>query len=209
MDERYSTKEFVRENFTQRLIPKKLSWFGCLGGLSLMAFCLQVGSGIFLMCFYVPSASEAFSSIQYIKHGVTLGWLVHKLHLVGAQVMVGCILGHMIRILFKGIYKKPRELHWVSGSSLFLLTLLTAYAGTQLTAEGLYTWNVKTDGKTLNSPSMINKYEVGKTQEGKRFSNHRLPFLYAMHVALIPLVMVLFMSFHFAMVRRTGISEPL
>lgn len=220
LDERYLLKEFLQENFTQKLIPKNLSWFGCLGGLSLVAFCIQVGTGIFLMCFYIPSASEAFSSLQYIKHSIQFGWLVQKLHLVGAQVMVGCVLGHMLRILFKGIYKKPRELHWVSGASLFLLTLVVAYTGTQLPAERFYAWNVKTsatvdmsealDGQAqASSPTMVTKYEVGKTPGGKKFSNYRLSFFYAMHVALIPIGMITFMGFHFAMVRRTGISGSL
>lgn len=209
LDERYALKEFLRENFTQRLVPKNLSWFGCLGGLSLVAFCIQIGTGIFLMCHYVPSAAEAFSSLQYIKHSVKFGWLIQKLHLVGAQVMVGCVLGHMLRVLFKGIYKKPREFHWVSGTSLFLLTLVIAYTGTQLTAEKFYTWNVRTDGQSLVSPTKVAKYDVGVTPGGKKVSNYRFSFFYAMHVGLIPLVMTIFMGFHFAMVRRTGISEPL
>ncbi|HHT9119040.1 MAG TPA: cytochrome b N-terminal domain-containing protein [Candidatus Hypogeohydataceae bacterium YC41] len=209
LDERYALKEFLQENFTQRLIPKNLSWFGCLGGLSLVAFCIQVGTGIFLMCFYIPSASEAFNSLQYVKHSAQFGWLVQKLHLVGAQVMVGCVLGHMLRVLFKGIYKKPRELHWVSGASLFLLTLTVAYTGTRLPPERFYTWNVKAGGQALASPTAVTKYEVGEAPDGKRFSNYRLPFFYAMHVALIPLVMIMFMGFHFTMIRRTGISEPL
>jgi quinol-cytochrome oxidoreductase complex cytochrome b subunit len=219
LDERYALNEFLQENFTHRPIPKNLSWFGCLGGLALVAFCIQVGTGIFLMCFYIPSASEAFSSLQYIKHSVKLGWLVQKLHVVGAQVMVGCILGHMLRVLFKGIYKKPRELHWVSGTSLFLLTLVIAYTGSQLTAERLYTWNVKTSitvdtpqpeaEEALALPTTVTKYEVGETPDGRRFSNYRLSFFYAMHVVLIPLVMATFMGFHFIMIRRTGLSEPL
>lgn len=230
LDERYSLKEFLQENFTQRPIPKNLSLFGCLGGLSLVAFCIQVGTGIFLMCFYIPSASEAFSSLQYIKHSAQFGWLLQKLHLAGSQIMVGCVLGHMLRVLFKGIYKKPRELHWVSGTSLFLLTLVISYTGSQLTAERFYTWNVRTsanvnlpdarhDGKSdagtmedveaLASLTTVTKYEVGETPDGKKFSSYRLPFFYAMHIALIPLVMVMFMGFHFTMVRRTGIAGPL
>lgn len=237
LDERYALKEFLQENFTQRLIPKNLSLFVCLGGLSLVAFCIQVGTGIFLMCFYIPSVSEAFSSLQYIKHSAQFGWLLQKLHLAGTQIMVGCVLGHMLRVLFKGIYKKPRELHWVSGTSLFLLTLVIAYTGSQLTAERFYTWNVRTsanvnlpdvrhgesfatlkdrsdagameDAEALASLTTVTKYAVGETPDGKKFSSYRLPFFYAMHIALIPLVMVMFMGFHFTMVRRTGIAGPL
>lgn len=207
-DERYGLRQLAEENL-YRPIPKRLSWFGCLGGLSLTAFIIQVGTGIFLMCFYIPSVSEAFGSVQYIKHSVTYGWLIQKLHFVGSQMMVGCILGHMLRVLFKGIYKRPRELHWVSGASLLMLALLIAYTGTLLPAEKLYVWNVRHNGEGQASPTMVTEYDAGTMPDGRRFSTHRLSFVYAVHVALIPLVMATFMGFHFSMVRRTGISETL
>lgn len=172
-------RELIETNVTRRLIPRGLSWFGCMGGLSLVAFLIQLGTGIFLMFYFIPSASEAVASIQRVSHSVPYGWLIHRMHAVGPHVMIGMVLSHMLRILFKGIYRHPRELHWVSGACLLILTFVMYYTGYLLSA-------------------------------GNRGS-HSVPvsYLYAMHIAAIPLAMGLFMGMHFFMVRMTGIYEPL
>lgn len=177
-------KDFLRElietNITRRLIPKGLSWFGCMGGLSLLAFMIQLGTGVFLMFYFIPSAGEAIASIQRVSHSVPYGWLIHRIHAVGPHVMIGMVFSHMLRILFKGIYRHPRELHWVSGACLLILTFIMYYTGYLLSA-----------GNHSNH-SVLSMTSV-----------------YALHIAGIPLTMGLFMGMHFFMVRRTGIYEPL
>jgi quinol-cytochrome oxidoreductase complex cytochrome b subunit len=91
----------------------------------------------------------------------------------------------MLRILFKGIYKKPRELHWVPGATLLVLTLTLCYTGTLLPANNIL------------------------DQGSSTVSTRGFGVVYALHIACIPLLMSAFMGFHFMMVRRTGISEPL
>lgn len=173
-------RELIESNVTKKLIPKGLGWFGCMGGLSLLAFMIQLGTGIFLMFYFIPSAREALASIQYMSHSVPYGWLIQRIHAVGPHIMIGMVLSHMLRILFKGIYRHPRELHWISGSCLLILTLLMYYTGSLLSAHNI------SDNSTAN-----------------------LTFLYAIHLAGIPVVMALFMGMHFFMVRKTGIYEPL
>jgi quinol-cytochrome oxidoreductase complex cytochrome b subunit len=173
-------KEFIESNITRKLIPKGMSWFGCMGGLSLLAFMIQLGTGIFLMFYFIPSTLEALASIQHVSHSVPYGWLIQRIHSVGPHIMVGMIFSHMLRILFKGIYRHPRELHWVSGACLLILTLLMYYTGSLLSAH---------------------------TISGR--PTFHLSYIYAMHTAGIPLAMALFMGMHFFMVRNTGIHEPL
>ena len=173
-------KEIIETNITRRLIPKGLSWFGCMGGLSLLAFMIQLGTGIFLMFYFVPSAGEAIASIQYLSHSVPYGWLIQRVHAVGPHIMIGMVFSHMLRILFKGIYRHPRELHWVSGACLLILTLLIYYTGSLLPMHN-------SNGR----------------------STMHLTSIYVLHVAGIPLAMALFMGMHFFMVRKTGIYEPL
>lgn len=173
-------RELIETNITRRLIPKGLSWFGCMGGLSLVAFMIQLGTGVFLMFYFIPSASEAVASIQKVSHSIPYGWLIHRVHAVGPHVMIGMVLSHMFRILFKGIYRHPRELHWVSGACLLILTLVMYYTGYLLSA-----------GNRSN------------------YSVIPITFIYALHIAGIPLAMGLFMGMHFFMVRKTGIYEPL
>ncbi|MGQ3683681.1 MAG: cytochrome b N-terminal domain-containing protein [Candidatus Loosdrechtia sp.] len=173
-------REFIEDNVTRKLIPKGLSWFGCMGGLSLLVFIIQLGTGIFLMFYFIPSAHEATASIQYVSHQVPYGWLIQRLHAVGPHIMIGMVLGHMLRILFKGIYRHPRELHWVSGACLLILTFLMYYTGSKLSFHN----------------------------GSERLTMH-LIFFYTLHVIGIPLAMALFMSMHFFMVRKTGIYEHL
>ncbi|MCP5003499.1 MAG: hypothetical protein GY941_06025 [Planctomycetes bacterium] len=208
-EERYRVREIIELNVTKKLIPKGLSWFGCMGGLAFVAFLLQVGTGIFLVFHYVPSVTEAFNSIQFIRHAVPYGWLLQKVHAVVPHFMVTLVFAHMLRILFKGIYKKPRELHWVSGSSLLILTLVIAYTGTLLPANSLSYWGVSASGSEVAMPTLVTAHDVGAYEDGGTVSNQSFVLIYALHIAGIPLIMSLFMGFHFLMVRRTGISEPL
>ncbi|GAN34259.1 MAG: cytochrome b6 [Candidatus Brocadia sinica] len=173
-------KEIVEKNITQKLIPKGMSWFGCMGGISLVAFLVQTITGIFLMFYFIPGTKEAMASIQNITHHVPFGWFVQRIHAVGPHIMIAMVISHMVRIFFKGIYRHPRELHWVSGSCLFILTLLMYFTG--------------------------NLLSVGNMSE---LFTIRLSFLYAVHVAVIPAIMGLFMGMHFFMIRKTGIYESL
>ncbi|NOG83114.1 MAG: cytochrome b6 [Planctomycetes bacterium] len=151
-EERYRLREMIERNVTKKLIPKGLSWFGCMGGLAFVAFMLQVGTGIFLIFHYIPAVSEAFASVQFIRHAVPYGWLLQKVHAVTPHFMVSLVFAHMLRVLFQGIYKKPRELHWVSGASLLILTLTIAYTGTLLPASSVSYWGVSAVGSEVAMP---------------------------------------------------------
>ncbi len=208
-EERYQLEDVIEKNLTKKLIPKGISWFRCMGGFALIAFLMQVGTGIFLVFYYVPSASEAFNSVQYIRHTVSYGWLIQKVHAVAPHFMVVALVVHMIRILFKGLYKNPRELHWVSGALLLVLTLVICYTGTFLPANSLSYWGVSSVGGEVAMPTMVTDHTVGSYHDGGTVSNRNLVAVYALHIACIPIMMCIIMGFHFLMIRRTGVSEPL
>ena len=192
VEERYRLENIIEKNVTKKLIPKGISLFRCMGGLALIAFLIQVGTGIFLVFYYVPSAGEAADSVQYIRHALPYGWLIQKVHAVTPYFMIVPLFIHMIRILFKGLYKDPRELHWVSGASLLVLTLVICYTGTCLPADSL---------------THLGAGSVGG--DGGMASNRNLFIVYVLHIACIPIMMSVLMGFHFLMIRRTGVSEPL
>ena len=208
-DERYQLEEIIEKNVTKKLIPRGLSWFGCMGGLALVAFMIQVGTGIFLVFYYVPSASEAFNSVQYIRHALPYGWLIQKTHAVTPHFMIILVFAHMLRVLFKGIYKKPRELHWVSGALLLVLTLIICYTGSCLPANDLSYWGVSSVGGGVGMPTMVTDHDVGIYNNEGMVSTRGFVAVYAFHIACIPLAMCIIMGFHFLMVRRTGISASL
>lgn len=245
LDERFNIKGAIEKNLTKKMVPKGMKWFGCFGGMAVIAFLMQIGSGIFLALYYIPSASEAFNSIQYVRHSVPYGWFIQKMHAVGPNVIIALLLCHIVRILVKGAYRKPRELHWASGVVLFVLTLLICYTGASLPASQLDYWGIKraegisidvskhnsptkvggavpylhrlkpmaarTDSMegTSVAPTIVTSYDVGILRDGTRFNEHKLTFIYIIHIVCIPIVILTIMALHFVMVRRTGIDEPL
>ena len=209
IEERFQLKEIIEKHLTKKKIPKGMSWFRCMGGFALIAFLLQVGTGIFLVFYYVPSASNAFNSVQYIRHAVSYGWFIQKIHAVAPYFMVVTLLVHMIRILFKGLYQNPRELHWVSGALLLILTLIICYTGTRLPANDLSYWGINAVGSEIGMSTMVADHVVGDYRNESTISSQGFSLLYALHVICIPLMMCIIMAFHFLMIRRTGVSEPL
>ena len=111
-------------------VPRKsASWWYVFGSAALTLFILQVFTGIMLALIYVPSAAEAWNSLQYLNHGVTLGWFLRAVHGWGSNFMVAVVLIHLCQVFLFGAYKFPRELTWVVGVFLLLMTLGMAFTG--------------------------------------------------------------------------------
>src|ERR1700687_5210319 len=105
------------------------SWFYVFGSAALVVFLLQIVTGILLALIYVPSAGEAWSSLQALNHDVTLGWFIRALHGWGSNFMGAIVLIHMVQLFLFGAYKLPRELTWIIGVLLLLMTLGMAFTG--------------------------------------------------------------------------------
>src|SRR5580765_8932956 len=112
-----------------RKVPKGTNWFYTLGSATLFAFLNQATTGVFLAMYYDPSPTRAYESTRFITNDVFLGELVRGMHKWGATVMVVLIFLHMARTFFFGAYKYPRELNWVIGVALVILTFVMALTG--------------------------------------------------------------------------------
>src|SRR3972149_8467939 len=131
-DDRTGFRSLIRQELTEKRAPRHLNFMaavGCLGGLSLILFIIQVITGAFLLMFYVPHVDQAFSSIESIDSGVRFGWFVRRVHLVASSLMVATVTLHMIKVWLTGAYKPPRAPHWGSGFLLLLLTLAMCFSG--------------------------------------------------------------------------------
>ena len=107
-----------------RKVPKGTNWFYTLGSATMFAFLNQAVTGVFLAMYYDPSPTRAYESIRYITNDVFLGEFVRGMHKWGSTVMVILIFLHMARTFFFGAYKYPRELNWVIGVVLLILTFV-------------------------------------------------------------------------------------
>ena len=120
-DRRLQIAEPIREAVEHPVPRNTASWWYVFGSAALTVFILQVVTGIMLALIYLPSASEAWSSLQSLNHDITLGWFVRALHGWGSNFMVAIVLIHMVQVFLFGAYKFPRELTWIVGVFLLLV----------------------------------------------------------------------------------------
>src|SRR2546423_1485883 len=120
----------VRRRDRDHPVPRQTaSWFYVFGSAALTVFALQVVTGILLAILYVPSAGEAWGSLQVINEQVAAGWFIRALHGWGSNFMLAIVLIHMVQVFLFGAYKFPRELTWILGIFLLLMTLGMAFTG--------------------------------------------------------------------------------
>src|SRR5574341_1145048 len=127
LDERVGLLSIWNAIFDRR-IPK-VNWWFTLGSASLFLSVMQAATGVFLTIYYIPTPEEAYTSIQYIMNDVAFGWLMRGMHHWGATLMVVIVFVHMLRVFYYGAYKYPREVTWLTGVFLLLVTMGLGFTG--------------------------------------------------------------------------------
>jgi quinol-cytochrome oxidoreductase complex cytochrome b subunit len=209
LDRRVGLTPLIEKNLTMKLVPNDLSMWGCFGGLTLFVFIVQVISGAFLMMYYHPTPDEAFESVQFIRHHVGQGWIVHRVHSVAANVMIVFVIIHFLRVLYKRIYQNPRELHWISGVLLLGLTFFMGFTGYILPWSQLGYWAANIGTEIPSAIPLIGDKIVLWVRGGPELNELTLSRFYSMHVFILPAAIVALMAWHFAMIRATGCADEL
>ncbi|HEY8667363.1 MAG TPA: cytochrome b N-terminal domain-containing protein [Tepidisphaeraceae bacterium] len=208
-DDRYHVTPLIEKNVTKKRVPRTLGWAACFGGLSLLMFIVQVFTGMLLLMYYKPDPNAAWDSVTFVKSNVSMGWLVQRIHTVGANLMIVMVFMHMARVAYYKIFRSPRELHWISGVVLALLTTIMAFTGYLLPWTQLSYWGAKVGTEIPGAVPIVGQHMVEWVRRGKNISGETLGFFFSLHIWIIPATVTLFMAAHFAMIRRTGISRPL
>lgn len=128
-DERLQLRAPFSEAAFHPIPNKSASWWYVFGSAAFVLLMLQIVTGVLLALVYVPSAGEAWNSLNALNHEVTLGWFLRAMHGWGSNFMVAVVLIHMAQVFLFGAYKYPRELTWIMGIFLLLLTLGMAFTG--------------------------------------------------------------------------------
>jgi len=211
VDSRTGTSEILEDEVFSKKAPKLKHWyelFGCFGGMSLILFIIQVLTGFFLLIYYTPSPTEAFSSVVFIDNGVVFGWLFRRLHAVGANVMILLVMIHMLKVIISGAYKAPRELHWLSGFMLLMLTMVMGISGYLLPWTQLSYWAVTVLTTSFSVMPVVGPMMMKIIRGGDAVAGPTLGRFFALH-CVGPVIMGLFLGMHFMMIRRSGIQENL
>ena len=197
----------IRETARHAVPRETASWFYVFGSAALTCFMLQIVTGILLALIYVPSAGEAWNSLQTLNHGIALGWFIRALHGWGSNFMVAIVLIHMVQVFLFGAYKFPRELTWIVGVLLLLVTLGMAFTGQVLRFDQDAYWGLGIGASIASRVPVIGPWAVNLMLGGPIIAGATLSRFFALHVFVIPGLLIAFVGVHLLMVLKLGINE--
>jgi quinol-cytochrome oxidoreductase complex cytochrome b subunit len=207
LDERSGASPFLR-GFLYRKVPKGTNWFYTLGSASMFAFLSQAVTGVFLAMYYEPDPSRAYESAARITNDIFLGDFVRGMHRWGSTVMLLLVFLHMGRTFFFGAYKYPRELNWVLGVILLVLTLLMGFTGYLLPFDQRSFWATVVGVNLNSSGPLVGPYLADFLRGGPEFGAYTLSRFYAMHMLLIPGLIAALIGAHLYLVAKLGTTAP-
>ena len=209
-DERLDLRNRIKTRVFAKPVPlhSRTIWY-CFGGLTFIVAVLQGLTGLFLTLYYAPTPERAYSSVFYISNYVQYGWLIRSIHAWGAQLMVIFIIIHIIRVFVTASYKHPRELNWVAGVVLFVVTMAFGLTGYLLPWDQKAYWGSTIFVQLMGQVPIAGAWMAHLVMGGDSLGGPTLTRFYSAHIMLLPAVLIGLLFVHFWMVRKQGISGPL
>ena len=204
LDERAGWRP-VWEAIFLRKIPK-VNWLYTLGSAALFLCVNQAVTGILLTIYYVPTPDHAYDSVQYITTQVAAGWFIRGLHHWGASAMVVVVVLHMLRVIFFGAYKYPREVTWFTGVFLLLITVGLGFTGYLLPWDQKAFWATTVGTRIAATAPFVGDTILRIMRGGEEISAVTLARFFGVHVWVLPATLMLLVGVHLYLVIRNGIS---
>jgi len=189
-----------------RNIPK-VNWAFTLGSATLFLVILQGVTGVFLTVYYVPHPEQAYDSINYIMNDVPFGWLIRGLHHWGATLMVITVVLHMLRTFFYAAYKYPREITWITGVLLLLITLGMGFTGYLLPWNQRAYWATTVGTSIAGTVPWVGPIIEQALRGGTDLSTLTLTRFFSAHIWMLPAALLGLVGVHMYLVIRLGISH--
>src|SRR5437879_13122314 len=206
-DRRLQIAAGIRASAEHPVPRNTASWWYVFGSAALTVFLLQLATGILLALIYVPSAGGAWSGLQALNHEVALGWLIRAMHGWGSNFMVAIVLIRMVQVFLFGAYKFPRELTWIVGVFLLLMTLGMAFSGQVLRFDQDAYWGLGIGASIASRVPIAGPIIVKLMLGGPIIAGATLSRFFALHVFVIPGMLIGFVCLHLLMVLKLGINE--
>jgi menaquinol-cytochrome c reductase cytochrome b subunit len=207
LDERSGLSPFLR-GFLYRKVPKGTNWYYTLGSATMFAFVSQAVTGVFLAMYYEPDSTRAYESASHITNDVFLGEFVRGMHKWGSSVMIILIFLHMGRTFVFGAYKYPRELNWIIGVILVVLTLVMGLTGYLLPFDQRSYWATVVAVNINASGPVIGPYLADFLRAGAEFGGTTISRFYAIHMLLVPILIAALIGAHLYLVAKLGTTAP-
>ena len=206
-DQRLQLGKSLKETLEHRVPRSTASWAYVFGSGSLTVMMMQFATGICLAFVYVPSADQAWTSLQVLNHQQSFGWFIRALHGWGSNFMVALVLMHMVQVFLFGAYKFPRELTWMVGVCLLLMTLGMAFTGQVLRFDQDAYWGLGIGASVMGRMPFIGTPLVHSMLGGPIIAGETLSRFFSIHVFIIPGALIAFVGLHLLMVLKLGVNE--
>lgn len=189
-------------------VPKSTaSWWYVFGSASMVLLALQIVTGVLLALVYTPSAGQAWNVLQSMNHDIPLGWFLRAMHGWGSNFMVAVVVIHMAQVFLFGSYKFPRELTWIIGVFLLLMTLGMAFTGQVLRFDQDAYWGLGIGAAIAGRVPFVGGQLVHLMLGGPIINGATLTRFFALHVFIIPGTLLALTGLHVWMVLKLGINE--
>jgi cytochrome b6 len=209
IDERVDLSD-IRHFIAEKGVPVHAHkvWY-YLGGMTLFLLAVQISTGILLLLYYRPSASEAYESVQFIVTQVPFGWLIRNVHSWSANLLIAVAFAHFFSVFLLKSYRKPRELTWVSGMLLLFLMLTFGFSGYLLPWNELSFFATKVGTGIAGAVPFVGRFLLRLLRGGDDVTGATLSRFYGLHVAILPMLTTALVAMHLLLVQRQGMSVPL
>ena len=180
-----------------------------LGGMAALLFVIQVFTGILLRFAYDPTPANAYDSILFIQSNILFGQWIRNIHHLSGMLFVLVTFLHLVRTFYSQSYYKPRRLNWVIGVGLLLTVILSNFTGYLLPWDQLSYWAITVSTSMLEYFPLVGNWMVGMVRGGPDVGSATLLNFYTFHTGILPVLLLILMSYHFWRVRKAkGIALP-
>lgn len=208
MDARLPVQRAWDTHMGKYYAPKNFNFWYFFGVLSLLVLVNQLLTGIWLTMNYIPSAEEAFASVEYIMRDVPFGWLIRYLHSTGASAFFVVVYLHMFRGLMYGSYKSPRELVWIFGMVIYVALMAEAFLGYVLPWGQMSYWGAQVIVNLFGAIPYIGEDLVQWIRGDYLISGATLNRFFALHVVALPIVLLALVVLHLLALHEVGSNNP-
>jgi len=199
----------LREVIEHKTVPvHRFSVLYFFGGMTLFLFGVQVVTGALLLLYYRPSASEAYESVGFIMTRVPFGWLIRSVHAWSANLMIGAAFAHLVSIVYLHAYRKPRELTWITGIVIFLITFAFGFSGYLLPWNELAFFATRVGTDMTAVVPVIGDHLLRFMRGGPYVTGATLTRFFGVHVAILPAITTALLVAHLVLVQYHGMSVP-
>ena len=208
LDRRIPWREAMRKHLTEYYAPKNFNFWYAFGALAMLVLVLQIVTGVFLTMSYNPSEDGAFASVEEIMRDVRWGWLIRYAHSTGASFFFVCVYLHMFRALLYGSHRAPRELVWIVGMLIFLCLMAEAFFGYLLPWGQTSYWGAQVIVNLFAALPFVGEWLSETIRGDYAISGVTLNRFFALHVAAIPLIIVVLVFLHIVALHQVGSNNP-